>query len=940
MHKDGPCLVTACPGSGKTRVVVERTAQLVQSGVPPHQILSITFTNKAAEEMKKRIAERLGDAVKQLVICTIHAWCARCLRRYGNLIGYPTNFTIIDEDEQTSLLIRIAKEQNVELSRPMAGKLASVMDDCREKLLDEEEMGEKLERAGEEAWSTIAETYLEDLRKKHRLDFSGLLTETLRVLREKPEALKAIQDRFHYIQVDETQDTNPVQYFIIELIGDRTKNIMIVGDADQCQPAGTLVMTSIGDFKKIEDIDPEVDRLVCFDRFASNALGWINKCNHLNRGYRFKVASRKYTGLLYKITACGVTSLCTWNHKWPVRIDRQSKPEKDFWVVYLMQHGNRFRIGQCSFYGKRQYSLGFGVRCRLEKAQNAWVLSIHETKQDALCREEALAAKYGITTICFEQHAPGYNRAFIDEVFSQLDPSVQEARARQCLENHGRKFDSPFFVNGKFTKDGHRCSRNVEACNLLPLGMQIPFNLKTRGLSTNPKKCSWTPIESIETEWVVDLDVYSLDVEKYHNYITDGGLITCNSIYAFRGARPANITDFIRVYHPRVIRLGQNYRSTPQIVAVADKLIRHNPERPADDFRTCNADGPPVQCRCFNYSEDESKWLGDQIHQAIQRGLQPKQIAVLYRLNRMSRSIEQQLMYLRIPYVVVGGMSFFDRQEVKDCLAMLRMLNSPSDDLAFERIIGRPKRGIGETALSRIEAFAEKEGISLADACCRSGEYLKPVNAQPGAKAFGEALRVEWKSLTVADCLKTLIQRLGYEEYLNTEFDREKCMDRLGNVNELIVYAAKFGQAEKGLANFLDHVSLMTSADKAEKKSNAVQLSTIHCAKGLQYHTVFIPGVEQGILPHKMAVDDNPLDGIQEERRVLYVGMTRAEKNLILTYSRFRATGYGRDVQYQMVEPSQFLYESGLLKQQTNDIEQDSLKKAYEQEEIGCDSSQ
>ena len=626
-HKGGPCLVTACPGSGKTATAVERTARLIQSGVDPASILSITFTNKAAEMWRQRVFARLGEPARLLTICTIHAWCAKCLRRYGHILGYGNNMVILDEDEQVSLLAQIARQllppQNDEendkaMNRKVFRQLASKMDDCREKLFDEDEMQKVLDKE-DYNWFPIAQEYLKQLQPKNRIDFSGLLTEVVRLLTTKPEVLKAVQDRFKYFQVDEAQDTNVAQFEIIRRLGSGTRNIMVIGDFDQ-------------------------------------------------------------------------------------------------------------------------------------------------------------------------------------------------------------------------------------------------------------------------------------------------------SIYAFRGARPENLTDFISEYNPRVIRLGQNYRSSPEIVAVANKLIRHNPGRISDDFRTENPSGAAVECRRFATSEDEARWIAEQARIAITNGTPPKKIAVLYRLNRLSRAIEMALMAQRVNYVVVGGLSFFDRAEIKDVLSMSRLLLNPSDNLAFQRIANKPRRSLGDSAVAKLEKFAEEQQISILEACKRAKECLKTSAAIQGAGNFAEVYNFEWREKPLSEVLRTLSDRLRYTEHLLHE-DADKQKDRTENIGELIAYATKFGTTEKSLSGFLDQITLMTSVDKADKKNNAVILQTGHSCKGLEYDTVFAPCLEAGILPSSRSIEEDP-NNIFEERRLAYVIFSRAERRLRISYCGRRLSAYGRKQEnnWAICRPSQFLYEAGLLK--------------------------
>ena len=921
-HTAGPCLVTAAPGSGKTRVIVERTARLMTSGVPPTQILSITFTNKAADEMKRRLLVRLGEPAKLLTMCTIHAWCAKCLRRYGHMLGYGKNMVILDEDEQVDMLAQVARqlmpqsedsdeESDKGWSKKVLKKLAGKMDNCREKLMDEDRMQRELDK-DDVAWFPIAREYLRQLQPKNRIDFSGLLCEVVRLLEEHPEALKAIHDRFKYFQIDEAQDTNLAQFRIVDLIGSASKNVFIVGDFDQCQPGNSLAFTSDKIFKPLSELDPTTDRLVSFDRHSGYAVGRIDRFNSTNRGYRFEIASRDYTGSMYEIKISDTTSVCTGSHKWPIKILKKS----NLWAVYLMQKGNRFRIGQCGFYGSEQSGFGFAVRCRLEAADRGWVLSTHKTRQDALIEESSVATNFGLSEVCFQGHSPGYGQKTIDAIYSKFNPDEHFERAKKCLESFGRNIDYPFFDRDPAKKYQHQYLE-FSAFNLIPQVMAIPISTFARNGSGESKRCQWAPIESITVSHVENVKVFSLNVEKHHKYITNGGFVTCNSIYGFRGARPENLTDFINEYNPRIIRLGQNYRSTPQIVATANALIRHNPNRPADDFRTENPCGAAVSCRRMTNSDEEAKWISDQVRQAITRGIPPAKIAVLYRLNRMSRSIEMAMMAQRIPYMIVGGFSFFDRAEIKDHLSMLRLMLNPSDGLAFGRVANKPKRAMGDSTVAKLERFAAEQGISILDACARAKECLRTSAAISGAEDFAKAYQFEWKGLPLAQALRTISERMRYVEFLRKD-DKDTAQDRTENVEELITHATQYGIAEKSLTGFIDKIALMGAVDKAEKKKNAVVLQTLHSCKGLEYSVVFMPGVEHGLLPHSRSIEELP-EGIEEERRICYVGMTRAEKELYVTYCAQRLNSYaaGRNSRpvWSMCTPSQFLYEAGLLKQ-------------------------
>lgn len=624
-HVNGPCLVTACPGSGKTRTVVERTVRLIKKGVEPGSIMCITFTNKAANEMKDRIEKELGDIAKPIWISTFHKLGMGIIRRQGIHLGYKPNLTICDPDDQIDLVSQCARQLGHEFTRPLIKKIVWHVNDARENLESDAQM-EKRFREVDENFYSVAVEYLARLKLNNQTDLTGILSETVRLLTEHPEVLTRIQNRFKYFMVDETQDTNIAQFKMVELLASHTKNIFVVGDLDQ-------------------------------------------------------------------------------------------------------------------------------------------------------------------------------------------------------------------------------------------------------------------------------------------------------SIYSWRGAKPENLTDFRNNYpDATIIRLGKNYRSTPQIVAVADKLIRHNTTRICSEFETDNDDGDPVICKSFETQEHESRWVASAIRELVAGGrYSRKDIAVFYRINSMSRSLEMAMLNQGIEYNVIGNFSFFDRKEVKDAIAMIRFLLNPNDGIAFHRIANKPKRYIGDAAIGKIELYAKANTSgNIIEACKDIGKYVKSGQVQDGVIEVIKAFDFNTGDVpqSPADCLTHLLQALRYDDYLQLE--PETYEDRKENLNELVRDAARFyAEGKGGVAAYLESVSLMTMGDE-EENEDAVSLMSLHASKGLEFPVVFMVGVEDGILPHTKAVEERD-DGLEEERRLCYVGMTRAKKLLALSYCRKRMQGnYGSAERMRFTDcmPSQFLMEAGLIKHQ------------------------
>ena len=616
-HVHGPCFVCACPGSGKTRVIVERTVRLIKKGYPSRSILCITFTNKAANEMKERVVKQLGKEGEEIYISTFHALCATIIRKYGSYIGYGLNTTILDDDDQNGLMAQAARQAGFDLTAPLLKSILWKTNDLREKLIPEEEFFSHFKLEYE---AKIALDYIDRMRRNNQIDFSGLLSETVRLLEKDSEVLCKLQSRFDFIQVDETQDTNLAQFKIIKLLGSH-RNVFIVGNPDQC-------------------------------------------------------------------------------------------------------------------------------------------------------------------------------------------------------------------------------------------------------------------------------------------------------VYSWRGARYENIQDFIADYSAKVIELPQNYRSTPEIVSVASSLIQKNTNRKQSlEFKTSNPSGSPVECFCLPNPEQEAAWIAHKIKTMISQGYKAHDFAILYRLNSMSRSIEQGLMSLGISYQVIGGFSFFDRTEVKDSLAMLRFLINPFDGMALSRFINKPSRRIGEVSLGKIENFAKENGINLMQSMSRASEFITSgtdkLRVIQGCKEIVDAFTFDRTGKSIGEVLSIILSKIRYSSYLESKFESKELEDHKDNVQELINACALYSEKRgNDIGSYLSNIALQTSSDK-ETEDNKVSLMSLHGSKGLEFPVVFMPCMEEGQLPHKRAMLER--NGLDEERRLCYVGGTRAEKILMFSYPSARMQRYRNgSVNFEPTVPSRFIKEMGL----------------------------
>jgi len=379
------------------------------------------------------------------------------------------------------------------------------------------------------------------------------------------------------------------------------------------------------------------------------------------------------------------------------------------------------------------------------------------------------------------------------------------------------------------------------------------------------------------------------------------------SIYGWRGANIRNILDFERDFPgATVIRLEQNYRSTKNILEAANGVVAHNTERIGKSLWTESGGGEKIMLYEAPDSENEALFIADTIENRLAQN--PKdRVAVLYRTNAQSRQIEEALRRYGRKYVVVGGFSFYQRAEIKDILAYLKVLVSPQDSVSLLRIINVPARGIGRTTVEQIEHYALEHDMSLWTALVEMlQEHAFPARAEAALAAFHrmiEELSAAAETRPVPETLEAVLDRSGYRKMLEQEATEES-RNRMGNLEELLNAAADAGERGETLRDFLDHAALVSDADQADERA-PVSLLTMHNAKGLEFPVVFIAGLEEGLFPHSRSLDSG--SAMEEERRLCYVGMTRAEKKLYLSWARFRRRFGGGQPEPSI--PSRFLKE-------------------------------
>ena len=623
---EGPLLMLAGAGSGKTRSLTHRIAYLIEEkGVAPWNILAITFTNKAAQEMRERVDALVGYGSEDIWISTFHATCSRILRRHIDLLGYDRNFTIYDASDQKSLMKEVLKEMKIDTKqfpeRSVMSEISSAKNEYKSPLDYRNEYGSNFRN---QRIADLYEHYQKRLKENNALDFDDLLVKMVDLFQTNPDVLEHYQDRFQYIMVDEYQDTNTVQFLLVSLLAKKYRNLCVVGDDDQ-------------------------------------------------------------------------------------------------------------------------------------------------------------------------------------------------------------------------------------------------------------------------------------------------------SIYKFRGANIYNILNFEKVFpDAQVIRLEQNYRSTQNILNAANGVIANNKGRKEKKLWTENQKGELVHFKQYDTEYDEADGVVSRINFLAMRGVQYKDMAILYRTNAQSRIFEEKLKQKNIPYAIVRGISFYDRKEIKDLMSYLKVVDSGMDDLSVKRIINVPKRGIGQTTINRLQEFAILNQMSFLDAVFNADEIPEVARALAKLHKFAdmiEEFREYASEHEISELLEHILDVTQYRAELEAE-GTDESISRLEDIEELFNDIAYYEEEEENpnLRDFLaekDMYTLNAGIDNLEDENNKVLLMTLHNAKGLEFNNVFLGGMEEGVFPGFGAMMSGDESEIEEERRLCYVGITRAKERLFLSAAKRRMlrgqTQYNRRSRFIDEIPGQYL---------------------------------
>ena len=414
-------------------------------------------------------------------------------------------------------------------------------------------------------------------------------------------------------------------------------------------------------------------------------------------------------------------------------------------------------------------------------------------------------------------------------------------------------------------------------------------------LESYQERFRYIMVDEYQDTNTVQFQLVSLLAGKYKNLCVVGD--DDQSIYKFRGANIRNILDFEHEFpDAKVIKLEQNYRSTGNILNAANSVIANNRGRKEKSLWTENGEGELIRLRQFDTAFDEADFIGEDIKSAVRQGGSYNDSAVLYRTNAQSRLLEEKFIAMNIPYKIVGGVNFYARREIKDLLAYLKTIDNGRDDVAVRRIINVPKRGIGLTTINRIQESATERGIGFYEALLAPGLIAGVGRSATKLDSFAaliEYFKTFAEEMNITDLLQEVIEKTGYIESLENE-DKEEAKTRKENIDELISKAATYEEScqdkdEKAtLSGFLEEVALVADIDSLDEDQEYVVLMTLHSAKGLEFPRVYLAGMEDGLFPGYMSINAGDREELEEERRLCYVGITRAEQELTLTSARRR----------------------------------------------------
>ena len=967
---NGPLLILAGAGSGKTRVLTYRIAHMIEDlKIYPSQILAITFTNKAAKEMKDRVRSLVGNEADNMWISTFHSSCVRILRREIDKIGYNKNFTIYDSADQKTLINQCIKLVGINDKDITDREIISKIGDQKDKLITAQEFKRQNEKNFR--LNKVAEVYLlyqKKLKENNALDFDDLIFKTVELFKKHEDVLEFYQRKFKYIMVDEYQDTNKAQYEFTRLLAREHKNICVVGDDDQCFPEGSLI--NIGDGEVPIETIKENDEVLCAGGNGDVLKGKVEK-----------ILKKKYKGAMVTLTTkSGKTIKATPNH---ITFAKLNIEDKAYYVYLMYKRGMGYRVGQTQTVRSRkngEKTNGLFIRLNQEKADKMWILRSCKDKSEAAYYEQYFSSKYGIPTAVF--YAKGRNISLdqqqLDKLFSEIN--TYEAADKLFQDNYLSEEYPHHFANAVIRGESSRrivnisffsCKKSLESnyyshrISFITSGEEVKKEMVSKGFSVRKEKGATWRIETerrnyedaedfakkiIQTYQGLDIirkakltedktfyfmpfgnlrsgmsiavnhngkiiedivkkvefkeydgDVYDLSVPNLRQYICEN-VVVHNCIYGWRGADIRNILDFEKDYSDaKVIKLEENYRSKANILSAANGVIENNPHEHVKTLRTSNAAGEKIKIYRSYSDMEEAEFVASEIKKMIEsENRNYSDFSILYRTNAQSRLFEDIFIKRHLPYRIIGGLKFYDRKEIKDIMAYLKLICNPLDSISLKRVINVPKRSIGGTTVGKIEKFANEveECLynSILDARSIPGLTPRSVSSIEKFTSIINSFIIRKAEIPVSTLIEELLSQTGYIQELKKSNDLQD-ETRIENLQELVSAAVDFenNSEDKTLAAFLEKTALVADVDNYDEEANTIVMMTVHSAKGLEFPVVFMVGMENGIFPGTASLTN--YTEMEESRRLAYVGITRAKEQLYMTSAQSRRV-FGRTVSY------------------------------------------
>jgi len=828
-------VILAAAGSGKTTTLTTRIAYLhVEKEVPLQHMLAVTFTNKAAREMRERLAKQ-GLRSRDLWIGTFHGICNKILQTHATEAGLKRGFSIMDTQEQETFFKRMLRANGYDPKLVPVSHTLSQINGYKEVGWRSDKVPDNLQE------KKLYALYEEACQTDNVVDFAELMLRCYELFQNNVDIAQMYAERFEHILVDEFQDTNELQYRWLKVLASHHNCIFAVGDDDQCVVKGTQVDTPSGQ-KRIENL--KINDEVCTQ---------VNT-HVINKKIKNIFKSEKLQDIVEVKLKNGVTLETTIEHTWFVflkggRINDNSSDTLTIILCDSYNPTNNNLEHSCLHEGKTDMSIF--LKCKNLTHPNAK----HPTLPYTVMSNSLVNNNH---VYSFTSKSGDYGA--LNTIYSQVKNSFINQNV-------------PVNVEEKIRVDG----------SLLDFVLAKDL---VAGMYVYVKDTGMVEIDYVKTS-KKSVEVYDINVEDTHNFFANG-ILTHNSIYGFRGAKPENMNLLKNDFNAQVVKVEKNYRSEENILNLANKLIQTNNNRQGKNLvATIPAKNKILTYQALN-NEEEASFLAGEIKRLRRTGLHYKDIAILYRTNSQSRAIEKSLTSYNIPYIVFGGFRFFDRQEVKHAMAYLRLAYDAKDNLAFLRVVNTPSRAIGDTTVRKLEILAQENKMSLFEAI-----DLLDVKTSKKFENFINLinhLKAQTKSKNLPEMVKTVIIDSGLENMYET--DPKEGPERLDNLYELISAAEIYlmENPKSDITEFLAFSSLESDVNTKKRDENAdvVKMMTVHSSKGLEFEAVFIVGLEQGLFPHANSLKDRDRGMVEEERRLMYVALTRAKHNLYLTFAEER----------------------------------------------------